>query len=117
MDNECSVCFETATDWKATSCCNAGLLCMRCYEKLRSPTCPFCRAEWGRLPSPPPPPAPDDFWLDWSRIRRRYIRRVARLHQREVDRERNRQLSRERKLHSMIDRIIREELEALRRID
>jgi hypothetical protein len=110
---ECSICYEKKTNYHPLLCCSNSM-CKECYEKLRSPSCPFCRSYlviprrhrsnstsivetnsdiyyedailWNSI---------DDTFTD-SRWYRRHRRRLLRLRERENLNDRNRQINRQR---------------------
>lgn len=110
---ECAICYEKKTKYHTLSCC-PNSLCTDCYEKLRSPSCPFCRnylsiprrnrsnstsiietnieiyfdntVLWNSM---------DDTFVD-SRWLRRHRRRLQRLREREQLDDRNREINRQR---------------------
>lgn len=110
---ECANCYEKKTNFHTLLCC-PNSLCKDCYEKLRMPSCPFCRSYlsipmryrsnstsivetnveiyfenallWNSM---------DDTFVD-SRWFRRHRRRLLRLREREHLDNRNREINRQR---------------------
>lgn len=121
-DSDCGICYQPKTIVNL-SCCK-GLLCEECQRRLRQMVCPFCREQWVAVVSSSslvsihtpiihPLPSTEDIeyeLLHFSRIRRRYLRRLAKLRAREIDKERNRRLNDERKMNTILLRIIHEQL-------
>lgn len=110
---ECSICYENKTNFHPLFCCSNSL-CKDCYEKLRNPSCPFCRTylvipRRNRSNSSSIVETNAEMYIEnallWnsmddtftnSRWFRRHRRRLLRLRERENLNDRNREMNRQR---------------------
>lgn len=96
----CDICYENRLPIKFfyLSCCRVNKLCFSCFEKLPSPTCPFCRETIPTIPKKkkkrsPPPLYEEISSLSSSRIERKQMRRLLKRQLHEDDQIRNRMRS------------------------